>query len=144
MPLQNRVNPLGEIHAVSARGRFMGNRGCLHNAEQQVVRQWRELPWITCALSFKDYKRPKLMMPNSYTELFFLDEPTAYAAGHNHAHTAGAETTRCLSRLGLRHSRSNRICRPRLSTTCCTPPAATMTVVSAPGPPGSTPCRTEA
>lgn len=82
MPLQNRVDPHSQLHAVSARGTFMGNRGRLHNAKRQVVKAWQDKPWITCALSFKDYQRPSLMMPNSYTELFFLDEPTAYAAGH--------------------------------------------------------------
>ncbi|WP_312916836.1 hypothetical protein [Stutzerimonas kunmingensis] len=82
MPLQNRVDPYSQLHAVSSRGTFMGNRGRLHNAERQIVSPWKVKPWITCALSFKNYQRPKLMMPNSYTELFFLDEPTAYAAGH--------------------------------------------------------------
>ncbi|MBF0675103.1 hypothetical protein [Pseudomonas sp.] len=82
MPLKNRVDPHSQLHAVSARGIFMGNRGRLHNTERQIVRQWKGHPWITCALSFKDYQRPAMMMPNSYTELFFLDEPTAYAAGH--------------------------------------------------------------
>ncbi len=82
MPLQNRVDPHGQLHAVSARGTFMGNRGRLHNAEQQIVSPWKIKPWITCALSFKGYQRGRMMMQNSYTELFFLDEPTAYAAGH--------------------------------------------------------------
>ncbi|MFG3502241.1 hypothetical protein ACGFZ7_13945 [Pseudomonas sp. NPDC047963] len=83
MPLQNRVDPRSQLHAVASRGTFMGNRGRLHNTEQQIVSKWKVKPWITCGLSpFKDYKRPGLMMPNSYTELFFLDEPTAYAAGH--------------------------------------------------------------
>lgn len=83
MPLQNRVDPFSQLHAVSSRGTFMGNRGRLHNTERQIVGTWKGKPWITCALSpFADYKRPGLMMPNSYTELFFLDEPTAYAAGH--------------------------------------------------------------
>ena len=81
MPLQNRVDPHSHLHAVSARGTFMGNRGRLHNAERQIVSPWKIKPWITCALSFKERKR-ELMAPNSYTELFFLDEPTAYAAGH--------------------------------------------------------------
>lgn len=81
MSLQNRVDPHGQLHAVSARGTFMGNRGRLHNAERQVVSPWKIKPWVTCALSFKGRKR-ELMAPNSYTELFFLDEPTAYAAGH--------------------------------------------------------------
>lgn len=83
MPLQNRVDPHSRLHAVSSRGTFMGNRGRLHNTERQIVGMWKGKPWIICALTpFKDYKRPSLMMPNSYTELFFLDEPTAYAAGH--------------------------------------------------------------
>lgn len=60
----------------------MGNRGRLHNAEQQIVSQWKTRSWITCALTFKGRKREAMMAPNSYTELFFLDEPTAYAAGH--------------------------------------------------------------
>lgn len=81
MPLQNRVDPHSQLHAVSARGNFMGNRGRLHNAERQIVSPWKIKPWITCALSFKERQR-ELMAPNSYTELFFLDEPTAYAAGH--------------------------------------------------------------
>ncbi|MFZ6050182.1 hypothetical protein ACFW0H_29185 [Pseudomonas sp. CR3202] len=81
MPLQNRVDPHSQLHAVAERGTFMGNRGRLHNADQQIVSQWKIRPWITCALCFKDRKR-ELMAPNSYTELFFLDEPTAYAAGH--------------------------------------------------------------
>lgn len=81
MPLQNRVAPHSQLHAVSAHGTFMGNRGRLHNAERQIVSPWKIKPWITCALSFKERKR-ELMAPNSYTELFFLDEPTAYAAGH--------------------------------------------------------------
>lgn len=81
MPLQNRVDSHSQIHAVSSRGTLMGNRGRLHNAERQVVSLWKIKPWITCALSFKEAKR-ELMAPNSYTELFFLDEPTAYAAGH--------------------------------------------------------------
>ncbi len=81
MPLQNRVDPYSQLHAVSTRGTFMGNRGRLHNAERQILSQWKVRPWITCTLSFKACKR-ELMAPNSYTELFFLDEPTAYAAGH--------------------------------------------------------------
>lgn len=82
MALQNRVDPQSQLHAVSARGTFMGNRGYLHNSAKQVLRQTtRELRWITCTLAYEGPKR-ELMAPNSYTELFFLDEPTAYAAGH--------------------------------------------------------------
>lgn len=81
MPLQNRVDPCGNLVAVSARGTLMGNRGRLHDASQQVTRLFELKRWITCDLSFNGIKR-QLMSPNSYTELFFLDEATAYAAGH--------------------------------------------------------------
>ena len=81
MPLQNRVTPWGEIVALPERGLFMGNRGCLHDGQRRVVKQWARNPWVTCALVFKDRHRP-VMAPNQYTELFFLDEATALAAGH--------------------------------------------------------------
>jgi hypothetical protein len=82
MPLTNRVDPFGTIFATPHRGAWMGNRGRLHDARRNLVRRWAGKCWITCALSFKDYHRPELMRPDSYTELFFLDEATAYAAGH--------------------------------------------------------------
>lgn len=81
MSKQNRVSPSGQLHAVKARGSLMGNRGQLHNEQQQIVRSWKLQRWITCALAYQGIKR-ELMAPNSYTELFFLDEPTSYAAGH--------------------------------------------------------------
>jgi hypothetical protein len=59
----------------------MGNRGCLHDGQRRVVKQWARNPWVTCALVFKDRRR-QLMAPGQYTELFFLDEATALAAGH--------------------------------------------------------------
>jgi len=80
-PLQNRVTPMGEIIATSARGTLMGNRGCLHDGAQRVVKSFQRKAWITCVLSFKGRKRT-LMSPGQYTELFFLDEATALAAGH--------------------------------------------------------------
>lgn len=82
MPLTNRVDPFGVIFATARRGAWMGNRGRLHDAHRQVVRRWAGKTWITCALSFRDYRRKALMAADSYTELFFLDEATAYAAGH--------------------------------------------------------------
>jgi len=84
MPLQNRVTPYGELIATPAKGLFMGNRGILHNeAGELTVKRWAHKSWVTCALSFKDYKRsPRQRNPNEYTELFFLDEATALAAGH--------------------------------------------------------------
>lgn len=83
MPLQNRVTPQGDIVAVAARGTFMGNRGgCFHKPNQTLgLSRWKSRAWITCVLRFKNRRRA-LMQPNRYTELFFLDEVTALAAGH--------------------------------------------------------------
>ena len=82
MPLQNRVTPFGRIVASPARGAWMGNRGCLHDDRQRLTRRrWTTMAWIVCRLSFKSRRR-QLMMPGRYTELFFLDEATALAAGH--------------------------------------------------------------
>ncbi len=81
MPHQNRVTPTGELITTSARGTLMGNRGRLHTPERKIVRSWQLKAWITCLLEFKERHRP-IMPPNSYTELFFLDEVTAFAAGH--------------------------------------------------------------
>jgi hypothetical protein len=81
MPKQNRVAPDGQIIATPARGTFMGNRGILHNAQQEIVKPFAHKAWIICQLSFKERRR-QLMQPGNYTELFFLDEATALAAGH--------------------------------------------------------------
>jgi hypothetical protein len=82
MPLQNRVTPFGELVADSARGLFMGNRGGrLHDdARKLTARRWASKQWICCALDFKGRRRA--VWGDSYTELFFLDEVTALAAGH--------------------------------------------------------------
>lgn len=81
MPLQNRVTPGGEIIATSARGTFLGNRGILHDDHQRIVRTSRNRQWLICRLEFKGRRRT-LMNPGTYTELFFLDEAVALAAGH--------------------------------------------------------------
>lgn len=82
MTLQNRVMPTGDIVADPARGTLMGNRGILHDDTRTLgPARWRHRNWITCVLAFKDRKRP-LMAPGRYTELFFLDEAVACAAGH--------------------------------------------------------------
>src|SRR5271154_6206734 len=81
MPRQNRVNPLGEIIATSERGTFMGNRGVLHDDEGRIRRKWQGKRWLVCVLEFRGRKL-KVMTPGRYTELFFLDEATALAAGH--------------------------------------------------------------
>jgi hypothetical protein len=79
--LQNRVDPNGNIIRTKARGAWMGNRGLLHNERQEILRPFRLKAWITCVLEFKDRKRT-VMAPGLYTELFFLDEATAFSAGH--------------------------------------------------------------
>src|SRR5690606_12574950 len=81
MPLQNRVTPTGRLEAVPARGAWTGNRGIIHNERREVVAQWRSKAWITCLLDFQGRRR-KVFSPGHWTELFFLDEATAFAAGH--------------------------------------------------------------
>lgn len=81
MPRRNRVTPFGEIVAVPDRGTLMGNRGCLHDPGGAVRRDWQLRRWIVCVLQFKGRRR-RVMTPGHYTELFFLDEATALAAGH--------------------------------------------------------------
>jgi hypothetical protein len=80
--LQNRVDPWGELRAVPNRGTLMGNRGILHDDGNRIVRPWAHRAWVTCLLEFKGIKRPKPFSPGNYSELFFLDEATAFAAGH--------------------------------------------------------------
>lgn len=83
MPLQNRVTPEGDIIADAARGLMMGNRGGpLHDASKALGRRrWVSKQWICCRLDFNGRHR-QVMAPGRYTELFFLDEATALAAGH--------------------------------------------------------------
>ena len=83
MPLQNRVTPLGEIVAVSQRGGFMGNRGIIHDPATRTLlrRRWSTRAWIICVCEFRGARR-EVMARRSWTELFFLDEATALAAGH--------------------------------------------------------------
>jgi hypothetical protein len=81
VPFQNRVDPYGRLHAVAARGAWMGNRGVLIDADRRVVAPWRLRRWITCVLEFRSRRRA-VFTPGRYTELFFLDEATSLAAGH--------------------------------------------------------------
>ena len=82
MSLQNRVDPFGELFADSARGLLMGNRGGrLHDAQRKLgTRRWTSKQWICCRLEFNN--RHRNVWGDSYSELFFLDEVTALAAGH--------------------------------------------------------------
>ncbi len=82
MPLRNRVGPDGEIFATPARGTLMGNRGgAIHNDRREIVRPYASRRWIACVLEFRGRHR-EVMSPGRYTELFFLDEAVALAAGH--------------------------------------------------------------
>jgi hypothetical protein len=81
MPLQNRVTPFGDIVALAGRGLVMGNRGILHDDVRRLVRYSALRRWIACVIEFRGRHRV-VMRPHSYTELFFLDEATAFAAGH--------------------------------------------------------------
>ena len=82
MPLQNRVTPFGELISTSARGTLMGNRGGKFHATNRALtgRRWVSRQWICCVLEFKNRQRD--VWGRYYTELFFLDEVTAFAAGH--------------------------------------------------------------
>jgi len=82
MPLQNRVTPLGDIIATPHRGMFTGNRGIIHDPRTKTLtRRWASRAWLTCVCEFRGRRR-QVMGGRSWTELFFLDEATALAAGH--------------------------------------------------------------
>jgi hypothetical protein len=81
-PLQNRVTPLGELVAAPGRGLVYGNRGCLHDAAGRIRRRFDGRRWIACLLEFQGRLRRPLLQPGRYTELFFLDDAVALAAGH--------------------------------------------------------------
>jgi hypothetical protein len=82
MPLPNRVDPFGELFATPARGTMFGNRGGKFHTDDQklTMRRWVSRQWICCVLEFRGRRRD--IWGRYYTELFFLDEVTAFAAGH--------------------------------------------------------------
>jgi len=83
MPLQNRVTPLGDVVADPHRGLFTGNRGIIHDPATKTLlrKRWSNPAWLICLCEFRGRRR-KVMGGRSWTELFFLDEATAFAAGH--------------------------------------------------------------
>ncbi|HLG59161.1 MAG TPA: hypothetical protein VI485_27710 [Vicinamibacterales bacterium] len=98
MPLQNRVTPFGEIVAIPQRGMFTGNRGIIHDPATKTLlnRRWSSKAWLICRCDYKDVRRD-VMATRSWTELFFLDEATALAAGHRpcfYCRRAAAESFR--------------------------------------------------
>ncbi|HET6171087.1 MAG TPA: hypothetical protein VFD90_00695 [Gaiellales bacterium] len=82
MPLRNRVTPFSELVADPARGLLYGNRGCLHDEAGRIRRRYGTRRWIACRLEFRGWDRGPKLQPGKFTELFFLDEVTAFAAGH--------------------------------------------------------------
>ena len=82
MPLQNRVTPFSELVAHPARGLLYGNRGCMHDDSGRICRRYGTRRWIACRLEFRGWERGPKLQPGKFTELFFLDEVTAFAAGH--------------------------------------------------------------
>jgi hypothetical protein len=82
VPRQNRVTPLSDLIATPERGLVYGNRGCLHDEAGRIRRRYDGRRWIACRLEFRGWHRELLMQPGRFTELFFLDEATAFAAGH--------------------------------------------------------------
>ena len=81
MPRRNRVDPWGDLHAAAARGLLTGNRGCVVDDHEQVVRHHGSSLWICCVTKFRDWRWP-LARPRRWTPLFFLDDAVALAAGH--------------------------------------------------------------
>jgi len=83
MPLQNRVTPTGDIIATPHHGLFTGNRGIIHDPATKTLlrKRWSTAAWLTCVCEFRGRHR-EVMATQSWTELFFLDEATALAAGH--------------------------------------------------------------
>ena len=133
MPLQNRVDPFGEIHAVDARGMFTGNRGVIHDPDTKTLlkRRWTTKAWIICSCELQG-PQADVMGRNArsggagWTELFFLDEVTALAAGHRPCFACRREAAKAFASASARHSASPTR-RPPRSTRGCTrsgwPPA---------------------
>jgi hypothetical protein len=113
MPLQNRATPFGEIVAIPQRGLFTGNRGIIHDPATRTLlgRRWTTKAWLVCLCEFKGRRR-RVMGGRSWTELFFLDEATALAAGHRpcfHCRRAAAEAFRAAWAVGNRLSARPRV-----------------------------------
>jgi hypothetical protein len=81
VPLRNRVDPFGDLHAAAGRGLLTGNRGCLVNERGEVVRHHGSSLWIACRLEYRGWRHP-LVAPKRWTPIFFLDDAVALAAGH--------------------------------------------------------------
>ena len=111
MPLQNRVTPFGDIIAIPQRGLLMGNRGIIHDPATKTLlrKRWSSKAWIICTCSYKDRWR-EVMGARSWTELFFLDEAVALAAGHRPCFACRREAAEAF---GAAWSKAKRIRNPR-------------------------------
>jgi hypothetical protein len=110
VPLQNRVTPFGDIVAIGQRGLFMGNRGIIHDPRTRTLlkRRWTNKAWIICRCDFDGVRR-EVMSRQSWTELFFLDEATALAAGHRPCFHCRREAARSFAAAWARAHRRARI-----------------------------------
>jgi hypothetical protein len=114
MPLQNRVTPLGEIVSTPQRGLFTGNRGIIHDpATKTLTRRWSSKAWLTCVCEFRERRR-KVMGGRSWTELFFLDEATALAAGHRPCFYCRREDANAFRAAWQRGNRSGNLLAPEI------------------------------
>jgi hypothetical protein len=105
MPFQNRVDPFGDIQAVGASGLFTGNRGTIHDAETRTLlkKRWATKMWIICDCGYKGRKRDVMGRNRptggpGWTNLFFLDEVTAFSAGHRPCFECRREAAREFAR----------------------------------------------
>ncbi|MFC6486688.1 hypothetical protein [Nitratireductor sp. GCM10026969] len=123
MPLQNRADPFGALHAIAARGLFTGNRGVIHDPETKTLlaRRWTTRAWIVCECTFKDRRRA-VMGRNGrsggpgWTELFFLDEVTALAAGHRPCFLCRRERALSFARFFAQGAGRGRLSAPEIDS----------------------------
>ncbi len=90
MPRRNRVDPWGDLHPAAERGTFTGNRGCVVDDVERVVRHHGSSLWIICRTEFRGWRVP-LARPRRWTPLFFLDDAVGLAAGHRPCATCRRE-----------------------------------------------------
>ena len=117
--LQNRVTPSGEIVSTPHRGLFTGNRGIIHDPATKTLlnRRWSSKAWLTCVCEFRGRRRD-VMGTRSWTELFFLDEATAFAAGHRPCFYCRRDDANAFRAAWERGNGVATCARPR-STRCC-------------------------
>ena len=140
MPRRNRVDPWGDLHAVSARGLFTGNRGCIVDEREQVVRHHRSSTlWITCLTEFRDWRVP-LARPNRWTPIFFLDDAVALAAGHRPCATCRRDSIARIATPSIQHCVPSSSIGGSRPNACGAGAASTAAATARPGEPTSSRC----